>query len=522
MNLSFKDFNILLEKVSKAQHNEVLNDPNFLVGFEFEFYLNNVKPNTEVYDDWLEFNSEIESSIEELEEAYLNATREGDEIIDETINDFNDELKKLEVDKDEYDDEDYNELISDIEEKIERLEDAKGEYYRFEHVADIVDNSNFEYDNEWEHNISFPTPSDVFIEYISMFVINAHEWISEHLFYTIIEYKDPNRFEYYMSSRGIPIPEEDGEYTDSFEEVIEEYFPFNDFPYKNIAVTEIYDFKIWRLMEDGSLKGGIELTSPIMVLKDAVNVLPTVLNFIKEHGHTETERGEPGLHINISYKGANMKNLDPLKIILFTDEGYISRHFNDRRYADYVSFMYEKIVQNSKKLPNINTTKTIKELVTLVSPIMTPKRVKSSGINLQSAYGKTGRVEFRYLGGYDYEYKGDAILKNMLKFAFYLKIGLDKDFKNKEYVKKITKLYNKFSDMKPHISPTRELMINKSLIDNNGNIYINVGDEVLVYKKGDYDKNGKPLPNIKVNTIPKIRFDKMVKMNPDIFKKYTE
>lgn len=145
----------------------------------------------------------------------------------------------------------------------------------------------------------------------------------------------------------------------------------------------------------------IELITGPLPYSDAKIIMIKMLKWIKENGFT-TDRS--GIHLNISFNkkifGANfLTQLEPLKLILDFDEDYVFKKFPDREdnvYAKSIKFI-EPANKQSYYFSN------------LIKPhdFKTPTE-KYYGVNflkLQKNY-----LEFRYLGGKDYEKRVNDIL----------------------------------------------------------------------------------------------------------------
>lgn len=161
-----------------------------------------------------------------------------------------------------------------------------------------------------------------------------------------------------------------------------------------------YNFKI-----EPDYSGGpnmVELITGPMAYNDSKIVLLQILRFIQDYCYTDEKCS---IHINISFandKEKSMNLLNPLKLILNTDENYIYQLFPERK-----NNIYAKSVK--KVLPYKGFTDTEVAVNQIMSNMILPDDTKYYGINLHSA--DRGWIEFRYVGGNGYENKINAILE---------------------------------------------------------------------------------------------------------------
>lgn len=160
------------------------------------------------------------------------------------------------------------------------------------------------------------------------------------------------------------------------------------------------DFK---LEADGS--GGskmVELVTGSMSYYDARTVLAGTLNFIKENGWTNELCG---IHFNISFTDdIGLKNklfeLNIIKFILSYDEELIYALFPNRR-----NNVYTKSIKNIHRInPFINIEDSVENLLNYSFP-----KTKYYGVNFSKL--EKNYLEFRYLGGSNYETRFEDIMK---------------------------------------------------------------------------------------------------------------
>lgn len=163
-----------------------------------------------------------------------------------------------------------------------------------------------------------------------------------------------------------------------------------------------YNFKI-----EPDYSGGpnmVELITGPTAYNDAKIILLQVMNFIQEYCYTDEKCS---VHVNISFDekmDKSMSGLNPLKLILETDEDYIYSLFPERR-----NNIYAKSVK--RVLPFKGFTDPDIAVEQLCNNLILPDDTKYYGINLFSA--NRGWIEYRYIGGKDYQNKTNNILELM-------------------------------------------------------------------------------------------------------------
>lgn len=178
------------------------------------------------------------------------------------------------------------------------------------------------------------------------------------------------------------------------------------------------DFKVdennWKIEPDFS--GGIncvELITHPMEYSEARIMLVKIYRIIQEIGYT-TER--TGLHINISFNNdfLNIEHINPIKLVLGLSENYIYSFFPERENNIYC-----------KSIKNIIPYKDY-DFSMATTNILTSSLFLHSGVNKYFGVNFTclnqGRLEFRYIGGTDYE---DKISETLTLFDYFIKLSYD-------------------------------------------------------------------------------------------------
>ncbi len=132
--------------------------------------------------------------------------------------------------------------------------------------------------------------------------------------------------------------------------------------------------------------------------------------------------------------------MDPVKLIVMTDEGSIWKHFEGREFNNYVSSKKQTLSQRGVTEDDfnrlINKSKLKRKLVSS----------HSESINFQSWH--EGHVEFRQMGGTNYTRKWSKVKTTLGQFAHNLSISVDDNWKRQEYIARLTRLANKLDNVK--------------------------------------------------------------------------
>lgn len=145
----------------------------------------------------------------------------------------------------------------------------------------------------------------------------------------------------------------------------------------------------------------VELITGPMYWADARLVLIKMLNYIKKHGYTDDHCS---IHINISFDDVEVYNIEPIKLILNFNEDFVYEKFPSRR-----NNIYARSIKWIVPFEDWEDSETA--LNSTIQSLQIPDDTKYYGINLQKKW--QGYLEYRYIGGADYENKIDDILSLM-------------------------------------------------------------------------------------------------------------
>lgn len=180
------------------------------------------------------------------------------------------------------------------------------------------------------------------------------------------------------------------------------------------------------------LSGGsnmVELVTGPLDYFDAKYYLIKILKFIQNYGYTNEKSS---IHFNISFndEDMNLNDLNILKLILNTDEDEIYRAFPSRKGNIYAKSISKIIPYKEYDFFNIP--------ISVVKNNMRLPNDKYYGVNFSNINNEKEkqRLEFRYIGGKDYEKNIGQLIYFMERFIINVYDSVDASF-NSEDIKKL-------------------------------------------------------------------------------------
>lgn len=174
-------------------------------------------------------------------------------------------------------------------------------------------------------------------------------------------------------------------------------------------------------MED-DFSGGknlIELITGPLNYVVAKRVITLVLGYIKNNKNLFTTN-KCGIHLNLNYPNENyIKNIDILKFILLFDEEQVYSRFPGRR-----GNIYTKSIKNIEPL---STNFDFRNIEVSKTNFKYPS-TKYYGVNFEKL--SKGYLEFRYIGGENYDQQSTEILELLDYFLFSLKNAYETPYNN--------------------------------------------------------------------------------------------
>jgi hypothetical protein len=185
---------------------------------------------------------------------------------------------------------------------------------------------------------------------------------------------------------------------------------------------------------------GAEVISPPQSLKQTLTDLSKIREFIKANGYTNTSTG---LHINVSLPNFSKENLDYVKLILLTGDSYVLSKF-DRMIAYYAKGTEAALRQKIKTnyIDILDTLDVLKKQLNQNAHNMFTSLFKfEKEISISF---RENRIEFRGPGGNWVENITPEFLENtIMRFIVALDAALDPNKYQREYIKKLYKLFSK-------------------------------------------------------------------------------
>ncbi len=487
---NYYDATLLLEKVSKKEIDEALKNKNKLIGEEWEFLMDEFEGVNQqgleyAQSDWDEFERDVDSAKSQYEQIQDEMHEEQQE-----IDSLKEDLDTAESERDDYEEQmgteeenrdeaqgEVDRLEAEIEALTSEMDDLEDDGDKAEMETDIgalgydldeaekfLDTMQAQYDTMerlhrqaegtvevLESNIS---DKESELENRQDYYLDEIDWPSmgsdyinfmEDIGYGSAEI---DTFDIVVEDGDLPespsyvIPEQGGDVNaESIENHMDNNGMLNDAPFDKYEfgeygkVTQKVGSKTWAIEPDSSVEGGAEVKSPPMELPKFMKMLPDMLSWIEKYGSTDSSTG---MHVHMSIKGVKSltNELNRLKMIMFMDEGWIWKFFEDRMSNSYVQSVKDKLKsggtiedKDTKKI--FNNKKIALKLAT----------THFDAISFQSA--DKGHVEYRYLGGNGYEYKEKELSAAIGMFAHNLSLGYDSEYKKKEYHTKLQRVFNK-------------------------------------------------------------------------------
>ena len=232
-----------------------------------------------------------------------------------------------------------------------------------------------------------------------------------------------------------------------------------------------YEDKL-KFEKDVSLNNGVEFSMdspPYMTgLDEAFKFLEL---FFEDYNNQDIFRfaTTTGLHTNIGYLdegGDEVRNYNLIKALLFLNNDFAFKGFESRkgaRWAGDLKAMFKSKIEDqlgssAKNTYGFNEWKEsifelykqnkfdeLEEKLSSLVSLFAPAKPKSIGFNIHYI-GNRGYVEFRYPGG------NQPTLEKMraatLYYAHLIKLAVDKNYKRKEFLKKLVKMMVNLKDIK--------------------------------------------------------------------------
>ena len=170
------------------------------------------------------------------------------------------------------------------------------------------------------------------------------------------------------------------------------------------------------------LSGGsnmVELVTGPLDFYDAKFFLIKIIKFIQNYGYTNEKSS---IHFNISFHDKDLNDLNILKLILNTDEDEIYRNYPSRKNNVYAKTIKKIVPFKEYDFFNIP--------ISVVKNNMRLPGDKYYGVNFLHINNEkdSQRLEFRYIGGKDYEKNLGQLIYFLERFIILTHDTIDTDF----------------------------------------------------------------------------------------------
>ena len=248
----------------------------------------------------------------------------------------------------------------------------------------------------------------------------------------------------------------------------------------NDEKNENKDYSNWYIEHDASVNGKsywdmpCEIVSPVFEYFDQfIEQIQTVLTWLQsdEYGDAVCYTNNTcGFHVNIGVP-AGMKP-DFLKMAIFMGADHLHKMFGGNRGGIISS--YADFIRDHLKAAE-TTPESFDELVTFLNEKLKSVDSKEYIVNHFPYLEGKNYIEFRAIGGRDYEKKIDLIIKNINRFVFLMRLACDPNMYRREYMQKIASLIS--HDHKSPVSGDMVVRKFKTWLTRNG--YSNIIDTFL-------------------------------------------
>lgn len=169
-----------------------------------------------------------------------------------------------------------------------------------------------------------------------------------------------------------------------------------------------FDFTPNKFLITPDYSGGpnmVEMITPPLDWMDARVVTIKMLDWIKENGYTDDHCS---VHVNVSFDDMKVLDANLVKLILNFNEDFVYEKFPNRRNNIYARSIKWIMPFEGFDDSEVGLRHTLESLTI-------PDDTKYYGINMQKKW--KGYLEYRYIGGADYEKQTDRILTLMDYFV---------------------------------------------------------------------------------------------------------
>ena len=181
---------------------------------------------------------------------------------------------------------------------------------------------------------------------------------------------------------------------------------------------------------------------------DAINSLSRFLAVMRDNNIVYTDENT-GLHCNLSIKNTKFtrSNINRLKLTVLMQERRIDPEFPEREYVkSMIKAVSESMTHDDWKWLLRYALNGQWERVFNVVEVNIPLKEKYQRVNFQHLAEDmdTRRIEFRFPGGKDYEYKEREIIDWLYRMVYMTMAAYNDEFGTKEYIKEAYKYLDEY------------------------------------------------------------------------------
>lgn len=207
---------------------------------------------------------------------------------------------------------------------------------------------------------------------------------------------------------------------------------------------------IQRVMIEAGIEDGVETISKPLKLHDALLMNERMFDHIQDVGWTDDATG---LHINISLKGMNFTrdNFNTSKLMLLLQPRMLKEFFGLR---GYVSDQFDGLTgKNIYDMAWLSATTNGNAVLIDFFEKSAFRHDKHQQVNVMNFHHEEfdldlhrDRIEFRYVGGKDYEFRRKTIEWHIYRMVYVVMAAFSEGFAQKEYLKEMYKILNIYAE----------------------------------------------------------------------------
>lgn len=229
---------------------------------------------------------------------------------------------------------------------------------------------------------------------------------------------------------------------------------------RNIINDYVPERVIESIKPDITVPKGIEVITVPLQFDDIADVMNGMADLIEAYGYTD---GNTGLHVNISYPGFEDR-INPVKMMVLMDSDFfqnlspqVKRKVNINKYPvrgdslePVTAFLRKRVgEQHVVDLLAIEYLRTgYRGLIGTFEKFMIGNSDKFRSINFDHMFNadvQSRRIEFRFLGGQDYEFRTEEMINDIM-YISYVMLMTNQDFQKEEYMRGILRMLDRAVD----------------------------------------------------------------------------